>query len=178
MSNLGKWNEWYQGLESPEAYGDTATYALGADFLKDCKEIEDWGCGKGWFRAFVPESIKYTGVDGSENKFVDKVVDLEKYTSKVEGIYMRHVLEHNYEWKKVLQNAVDSFTKKMVLVVFTPFSEGKTEQIDFIHSVGVPDMSFSQEELEEVLGDNKFTIETIESGGTAYRVEHLYLIEK
>src|SRR5688572_4685695 len=113
MSNLGKWDEWYGSSEVAEPFGDTQSYRIGADYLDDCEIVEDWGCGKGWFSKFRTHNC--LGIDGSRSPFASRVVDLEEYTSSVDGIFMRHVLEHNYQWKKILRNAIESFDKKMVL---------------------------------------------------------------
>jgi hypothetical protein len=40
-----------------------------------------------------------------------------------DGILLRHVLEHNPGWRRILSGAVESFTKKMVLVIYTPFGD-------------------------------------------------------
>ena len=82
--------------------------------------IEDWGCGLGGFRAFVPAG-KYRGIDGSHSPFADEVVDLTTYTSEAEGVFIRHVLGHDHAWEAILRNAVASFRRKLVLVLFTPF---------------------------------------------------------
>jgi hypothetical protein len=178
MSNLNKWNNWYSGLSNLEPYGRTESYKIGADFLKDCKEIEDWGCGKGWFRTAVSNNSRYIGLDGSHNKFVDKHVDLEKYTSNIDGIFMRHILEHNYGWENILSNALKSFTKKMVLIIFTPWSEKETKQIGFTDSVGVPDLSFSRNDIEKYLSKLTYQYLEINSPETFYGIEYIYLIEK
>ncbi len=117
---MNKWNDWYQKIDPKNAssfvYGDTITYELGYNFLKNCKSIEDWGCGTGGFKRFIQKNddIKYIGIDGSITPFADIQQDLTIYKSKPEGIFMRHVLEHNYEWEKILNNACGSFQKKNV----------------------------------------------------------------
>src|SRR5436190_20051954 len=125
---LGKWDGWYKDVKSMSSfrYGNTSTYQMGADFLADMPEVEDWGCGTGGFKRLY--NGKYIGLDGSKNPFVDKVVDLREYRSNVDGIFMRHVLEHNYDWQAVLENAVASFKKKFYLAIFTPFMD-KTHEI-------------------------------------------------
>lgn len=178
MSNLNKWNTWYSNLEHMEAYGHTDSYKIGADFLNDCQVIEDWGCGKGWFRTTVSKDKTYIGLDGSHNKFVDKHVDLEEYKSSVDGIFMRHVLEHNYGWQKVLSNALKSFTNKMVLIFFTPWSEEETKQIGYTNSVGVPDLSFSKKEIESYLTPFKYEYLELNSPETFYGIEYMYLISR
>lgn len=175
--NVGKWNIWYKNLAQIEAYGDTITYTIGADFLSTCETVEDWGCGKGWFRKF--RETGYIGLDGSQTPYADKVIDLTEYRSTVDGIFMRHVLEHNYEWKAVLENALESFREKMVLIIFTPFSD-ETKEIAFFPEIGVPDISFSKEELQNIIKDHKcnYTLREGLETDTAYGVEHIFLIEK
>lgn len=176
-SNIGKWNNWYRGIKDPQPYGDTATYRLGADFLQDCDLVEDWGCGKGWFSRFIsPE--KYRGIDGSHSPWAENIVDLVSYQSQVPGIYMRHVLEHNYEWESILRNALASFTQKMVLVLFTPLSE-KTHVITFAPNPGVPDISFSENDLITIFNENEvsFRSENLNTA-TQYGVETIYFIER
>lgn len=174
-SNLNKWNEWYKDVEEREAYGDSFAYREGAAFLEDCETVEDWGCGKGWFKNFRADCV---GIDGSESKFCDKHEDLEKYTSDVEGIFMRGVLEHNYGWQNVLDNALKSFNKKMVLVLFTPLVD-ETKEIAFIDAVGVPNISFKLEDITDHFGDDiTFTYETKPSEETYYGEETIFFLEK
>lgn len=123
MSNVGKWDEHYANLTKSEPYGDVTTYVEAAEWMSNCRRIEDWGCGKGYFRQVLAEldpDIEYLGVDGSASPFADVVTDLTTYTSTSEGILLRHVLEHDYDWRKILDNAIASFTKKLIIVLFTP----------------------------------------------------------
>lgn len=176
---LGKWDKWYEGVKSQGSfkYGNTVTYQLGADFLSDMPEVEDWGCGTGGFKRLYHG--KYTGLDGSANPFVDKVVDLTNYRSVVDGIYMRHVLEHNYEWPKVLANAVNSFRKKFCLVIFTPFVE-QTKEIahNAKHGVDVPDIAFNRADIEKFFEGLKWRLDDNLKTRTGYQVEHVYYVEK
>ena len=114
-SQLGKWD--YSGA-SMVCYADPLqeSYKKAAAFLGDT--VEDWGCGTGWSKKHFKN---YRGVDGSVHKNVDEVVDLVKYTSDVDNILMRQVLECNPEWKQILDNVKASFKKKFCLIVFTPF---------------------------------------------------------
>lgn len=174
MSNLGKWNDWYAGLEEPAPFGATDSYRLGAEFLADCATVEDWGCGLGWFRQF--RTGPYVGVDGSQSPFADRIVDLGTYRSDCDGIFMRHVLEHNYAWRPILLNAVASFRHKMVLAIFTPWSDGETREIRFVERVGVPDIAFRQRDIEELLGGLEWELRELCSPQVIYGVEHVYLI--
>jgi hypothetical protein len=108
-----KWNKWYENLTKDDIgsfkYGDTITYTLGYEFLKICNTIEDWGCGVGGFkRLFVNGDLnKYTGIDGSNTPLSDIKADLLDYQSSVDGIFMRHILEHNYKWLGNSSNLID-----------------------------------------------------------------------
>ncbi len=130
---VGKWTLRYQTqaanvrsndlARNVPQYGTIASYQLGALFLEDCKQVEDWGCGYSTFRRFCL-SPRYIGIDGSESPGADSVRDLRHYTSHVDGIFLRHVLEHNPTgWRQILLNALQSFSKKMVLAVYTPFGD-------------------------------------------------------
>jgi len=181
-----KLNEWYKDLHHNDLgsfrYGDTITYELGYKFLQTCDKIEDWGCGTGGFkRFFLNENLnKYIGLDGSKTPFADIKTDLTSYYSNVDGIFMRHVLEHNYEWKQILENACKSFTKKMCLVLFTPFSNETTEIAhNFKHGVDVPDLSFNKNELIKLLEtyNIKYELTTLNTQ-TGYGIEHIFFLYK
>jgi hypothetical protein len=180
-SMTGKWDRWYKGVSKKDIgafrYGDTETYTMAAKFLADIKEVEDWGCGLGGFKRFYKG--KYIGIDGSKTPFTDKVVDLRTYKSNVEGVMMRHVLEHNYDWDNVLTNAVASFNKKMCLILFTPFSP-KTHEIahNLVHGVDVPDISFKRKDIEKHFSEYKWKLVANIPTKHAYRVEHVYFITK
>ena len=181
-----KWNNWYKDVTILDIghfrYGNTITYKMGYDFLKTCDKIEDWGCGIGGFKQlFINEDLnKYIGVDGSKTPFSDIKADLIKYTSNVDGIFMRHVLEHNYEWQTILENACKSFRKKMCLIIFTHFSD-ETKEIahNLQHGVDVPDMSLNKNELISVFEKYNITYEFITiTSDTGYRVEHIFYLNK
>jgi hypothetical protein len=184
-SNLGKWDSVYRDLpQEPGAfiYGDTCSYEMGAEQLKDCETVEDWGTGAGGFKRFRPDAI---GVDGSHTIHADVVADLATHKTEVDGVFMRHVLEHNFEWKPILINAMKSARKVMVLVLFTPLSEGKTvkmegaaeENISF--GVDVPTLSLSKEELFATISAwcFSFTVDRIASG-TRYGEETVIVIQR
>lgn len=121
----------YSGV-SDVCYADAnqESYKKAAEFLGDT--VEDWGCGTGWSKRHFKN---YKGIDGSPSKLVAEkdIVDLVNYTSSVDNILMRQVLELNIEWRQILENVKKSFKKKFFLVVFTPFVEktiiGGTEPI-------------------------------------------------
>lgn len=162
----------------PAPYGDTFTYKRGAEWLKACALIEDWGCGRGYLKTLVPPE-RYRGIDGSHSPQADILADLRYYRSQVPGIFMRHVLEHNYDWQTVLQNAVASFTERMVLILFTPFSlSPKTTEICFWEPPGVPDLSLPRQEIESYFTGMYFHLEQNIPTHTAYWLEHIYYLSK
>jgi len=176
VSNLGKWDRWYSGLSDPQAYGDTQTYQIGADYLSGLA-LEDWGCGKGWFSQFTDPEL-YRGVDGSATPFASEVVDLVTYRSNTPGLYMRHVLEHNYQWRSILDNALASFTEKMVLVTFTPFRD-VTQEIAYAEDPGVPDISFGLDEFYDILGEAVSSFQHLHlKSETQYGVEDVFLLDR
>jgi hypothetical protein len=173
-SMVGAWN--YDTL--PEFnYGDDTSYIKGIAYLDGYGVIEDWGCGFSHAKRFVKKST-YVGVDGSSST-ADRRVDLQSYTSDVDCIFMRHVLEHNANWRSILRNAIASFGKRMVLVIFTPFGK-ETKQIAASHSLTtfpVPDISFKKEDLTGYFSGVCVKEEMIQSD-TQYGVEHIFYLEK
>jgi hypothetical protein len=124
-------NEWFNQL----------TYELGYNFLKNCNKIEHWGCSESEFKKYIKKDhIEYIGIDNSIEANANIKADLCEYTSSVDGIFMRDVLEHNSEWKKILQNACKSFNKKMCLILFKPLSD-------------VPNTQLNKNEVFEIFGN-------------------------
>lgn len=182
-SNVGKWDGWYRELSpSPGAfkYSDTVSYRLGSEFLSDCAVVEDWGTGAGGFKRFRPDAI---GVDGSNTPHAEKkYVDLVGYVSPCDAVFMRHVLEHNYDWQPILRNVLRSASRKACIVLFTPLSVSGTVQIahNKMHGVDVPDLSLGRDELQRIFDEfdlARVRYEQIESA-TGYGVEYLIYIEK
>ena len=176
MTNIGKWVEWYRGLEQPWPYGETTSYEIGAAWLAHCALTEDWGCGAGWLRTLIPPE-RYRGIDGSASPVCDDVVDLVAYRSRVPGIFMRHVLEHNHEWSRILDNALSSFKERMVLILFTPESE-TTQEIARTPGVDVPDIAFRLADITDHFpADVTYTVRRITSS-TQYGRETILLLER
>jgi hypothetical protein len=126
-SAAGKWSTRYATSQrrphsrARPAYGGDGSYQIAAAFLSNCLTVEDWGCGHGTFRDHCT-ARHYVGIDGSLSPAADLLVDLRNYRSNVEGILLRHVIEHNPNgWERILSNAIESFSKRLVLVFFTPF---------------------------------------------------------
>ncbi|MEA2904614.1 MAG: hypothetical protein QOI12_2001 [Alphaproteobacteria bacterium] len=178
-SSVGKWDHWYQSVSPDELgkhlYGDATTYLMAAAFMADIEEVEDWGCGTGGFRRFYQG--KYTGLDGSQTPFADKIVDLCDYRSAVEGILIRHVLEHNHRWDRILKSAISSFRKKLCLVLFTPFVERTAEvAAQRPGKFDVPALSFNKQEIEKHFDGLSWRLLQDIKTQTNHGVEHVYFI--
>ena len=175
-SNVGKWSKAYRGLAGPEPYDDTMTYGVGVEFLSSCSLIEDWGCGKGWLRTLVTAE-RYRGIDGTATQYTDAVADLVDYRSQVPAIFMRHILEHNYRWPEILDNALASFAERMVLILFTPVGD-RTREIAFNASWGVPDISFKMSDITDRFGpDTRWQVKTFETN-TQYSTETVFFLSR
>lgn len=142
-----------------QRYGHSdESYIKAAGFLDiPGKTVQDWGCGGGYARQFF-KNASYLGVDGT-NDFCDVQADLRTYQTNSDGILLRHVLEHNFEWEKILKNAIAS-CEKLCVIIFTPFGD-ETKQVGWNPGYEVPDISFRKEDLTKFFP--KYTEETIES---------------
>lgn len=165
---------WNYGAVPQFPYGDETSYRKAMEFLDGPYIIEDWGCGVAWARRFVQRG-RYIGIDGSWSMHCDIVTDLRAYRSTADAILIRHILEHSWGWRKILENALASFQKKLCLILFTPFG-------DVTRSIGstkenVPDLSFRKEDLLEFLRPYSFTEECFESA-TQYGAEHIFYVSK
>lgn len=169
-----KLENWNYGTSPQFPYGDETSYHKAMEYLDGPHVIEDWGSGTSWAKRFVKRG-RYIGIDGSRSMHCDLVADLRMYRSTADAILIRHILEHNWEWKKILENALASFQKKFALVLFTPFGN-ETRSIGSTKE-NVPDLSFRKEELIEYLKPFSFTEESIQSG-TQYGVEHLFYVTR
>lgn len=178
VTNVGRWNAWYGvGLDEPQPYGDTLTYEVGAAWLADCAMVEDWGAGKGWLRTLIPPE-RYRGIDGSATPFADTIADLAFYRSRVPGVFIRHVLEHDPRWSAILGNALASATERMFLAVFTPLA-AKTGPIAYNDHIGVPDIAFALDDLTAPIAAAGFawTLETLPTA-TQYGAETVLRCER
>lgn len=149
-SVVGAWDSQYQHLTERQPYGSAATYEVARAFLHDCETVEDWGCGMGWFKMLRPDA---RGIDGSCTPFADEIADLTTYTSAVDGILLRHVLDHNYAWEAILGNAIASARRKIVVVLFLPtVPETRTTRVDGYLYPGVPDIAFRLSDVTDYFG--------------------------
>lgn len=166
-----------------QPFGDEITYKMGLGWLYEtCDYVEDWGAGVAYGRRFCPEGKTYFAVDGSPTSepYVDKVSNLLLHTPSrpAEGIFMRHILEHNPdEWRRILDHALTSFAKRFCLVLFTPFSQGQRR---LLRQEGDPyyDLSFTPDDIRSCLDEeyrwflNAMPTNTQYGGEVIYFVEH------
>lgn len=143
----GAWDKVYAKATDAKAFGGLRSYQLGAEWLRPCASIEDWGCGMGWLRTLI-EPERYRGIDGSASPFADEVVDLAEYRSETPGLFMRHVLEHDWRWAQILDNALASFTERMALILFTAGQQA-TREIGRENAAHVPVIGFRLEDITE-----------------------------
>lgn len=172
-TNTGKWDAVYQDLSEERVWGDETTYRLAAEYLADVDVVEDWGCGSGGFRHFC--KTKYIGIDGSATPFADKIVDLASYTSSADGILLRHVLEHNLDWEKILDNAVKSFRKKLCIILFTPFGR-ETRTIVYDPAMDVVDISFCKDDITRHLSSCRWSLKEGIHTVSHYKIEHIFFV--
>ena len=185
MTNLGKWQSLYQD-STPFPFGSDSTYRIGAEFLAGCRTIDDWGCGTQWFRGVMqglnPET-RITGLDGSAG-YCDQIVDLREYVPAElpDGLILRHVLEHNFDWRIILNRALKSFTHRMILILCTPTVEQETllYEHSFPEGVSCPYLSLPQSELEQILASYglSFHQETIASPDSEFGHETIFRISR
>ena len=162
----------YEREDVPPIYG-TETYEKPIKWLlEECDTIEDWGCGYGYARRFVPEG-RYRGIDGSPqaSPYADMICDLTTYKSPVDGIFMRHILEHNPYWQDILGNVMASFRKRFVLIMFTPFAEKTAPMV----SNALIDLSFRKEDLTDFFAGLSVTEEHLLTD-TQYGQEHIFYV--
>jgi len=163
---IGAWDKWHTTREVPWGMGLTSTYKCAAQWL-DAPDItvEDWGGGTGFAKQYF-ENAEYVLVDGSQSQFVSKLVDLRTYTSSVECILLRHVLEHNHQWSDILDNLLKSYTRRACIVLFTPLGkETKLIRRRF------PSYSFRLKDLTDRMGDQLQQVEEV-------KTEHVLYLQK
>lgn len=142
-----RWN--YNGL-GQVTYGHEQSYREPIAWFDELGgTLEDWGCGCCAAREFV-KRCRYIGLEGSKNEYADRCdVDLAHYSSNADHILLRDVLDHNLEWRQVLQNAVESFRRRMVVVIFREC--GPETKVVFVNDSpkypGVPDYQFKAGDL-------------------------------
>jgi hypothetical protein len=182
---VGVWSNVYlKGNRPPNGlYGDDDISAKkAAEFFDqpDIQTIEDWGCGWCGFSSYISSRQKYFGIDGSSPK-ADKRCELVAWTSDCDAILLRHVLEHNKDWRIILQHAINSFRKRLVIVICTRFSSeqrvvSRIPNWKKSNRVMV-DISFKKDDVVELLSGCKWTYELVESH-TQYGQENIFYVKR
>lgn len=183
-SRVGLWNRVYRQGGLRRMYSDDRTARMGAQFLNaaDIHEVEDWGCGWGGFKDHLAPHQKYIGIDGSKTPYAGRIVDLEEYTSHVDGIFLRHVLDHNLGWELILKNAISSFVRRMVLVLFTPLGEETRILHEYPEWGGtmktMVDISFRKQDITRHFDGLLWSSDENIKTPTQYGLEHVFYLEK
>lgn len=174
-SMLGRWDPWYR-TGHQACYGPADTYRIAEEWLGGL-HVEDWGCGYAQFREF--HRGPYVGIDGTKG-WADIVADLRQIAPHATpGLMMRHVLEHNPDWRRILAGAVGCFTKRMVLVVFTPDSGGNDEKVlAHVDAVNVDDLALPHQEIESFFDGCRVLEKRFVPTLTGYTGETVWLVER
>lgn len=150
--NIGAWDTAHGTASERWAYGRSSLQSI-ADFVRGESAVEDWGCGGGLLAEYLPTSCRYIGVDGSDTPFADVRADLTDYRSEVPAVVLRHVIEHNDDWRSILDNAIASARHRLVVVLFTPLSDTETTVLFREPEYGnVPVISFRIRDLLMPIG--------------------------
>ena len=184
MNGLGRFDYAYKGCTSRDdvrIYGsDEISYRKAYEWLQHCDFIADFGCGFGFFRTLCKPG-QYWGLDSSCTPHADEHVDLVTYRGQFPGVMLRHCLEHNEHWADILRNALASFTERMALVLFTPWSDGATYDMEPAESGPAHRcLSFRKEDILLIL-DNalvKWRLEENIPTATEFGLEHIFYIER
>ena len=123
----------------------------------------------------------YRGIDEKPSPCCDVVADLAAYTSEADGILLRHVLEHDLRWRQPLRNAIQSFRRRMVLVVSTPFVRA-TEDHRKANGPGsgadVTEIRFCRADLVREFAGCSFRLEENIATDSPFGREHVFYVAK
>lgn len=184
MTNLNKWDVIWRLHKAGDytPFGSPLTYNKAAEWLKDCSLIEDWGCGRAFFSTIF-EKGRVRSIDATKNPHVDLQADMAEYKSQVPGIIIRHMLEHNYDWATILENALGSFQQRMCIIIYTPFiTDCFWKVLEIIEKWNnIPVIAFNREYFESLIKKHPEITYIIEADlpcGHDYHVEHVIYLEK
>lgn len=155
------------------------TYKIAGDYLSGEGLVEDWGAGTCWAKQYIKSP--YLGIDGAWSRWSDKIVDLTSYKSSAPKILMRHVLEHNWEWRSILSNMLSSFQEKALLVLF--LKPGEKDWNVYKNSYEphkeIPGLSLCEKDLHEIIEKSgvEMTYEEI-SSNIESKYERVYYLSK
>ena len=176
-------NYWSKTTADLCTMGNPAIMQEAARFLNvpDIVTVEDWGCGIGQFKPYLARHQQWIGVDGCGTSGAIKIEALDSYRSDADGLYMRGVLEHNPEtWEAILRNALASFTRRAVIVLWLPL----VEEPEVNARNYFPLNRIGREDFNRVFtaGTRECAVETIDiknhNSNNKGLIETLYCIEK
>jgi hypothetical protein len=176
VTSAGAWTEHYTSLAEIAPYGGEDSYRAAAQWTADCVTVSDRGCGAGSLRKFIGHD-RYRGIDGSPSPFADEIADLTTYRHEVEGVVLRHVLEHELGWRDVLDNAVADFQKRLFIALFTPLQPQTVVLATEPDYGDVPVIGFRLADLTERFGGLIVDVETVATA-TFYGTETLLRIAR
>lgn len=174
---LGRWDPWYRAPRFAHFYGPADTYAIAETWLRGLS-VEDWGCGYARFGQ-VHEG-EYVGVDGS-GPWAHVHADLRAAPTgaRPEGLLLRHVLEHNPDWRAILTHAAARFTRRLVLVVFTPDSGSLEDRpVGHVPELGVVDLALPHRVIDAAFGECRVLDKRHVPTATGYEGETVWLAER
>lgn len=150
-------------------YGQEPSYIKGMAWLDGCSRVEDWGCALAYAKRYCKG--EYVGIDGTAGA-ADVIADLSTYRSTTPGLYMRGILEHNYDWRDILKNALASFTERMTLIFYRPL---QPKQKVIIPKNPV-ELDLPRGELREMVGEMLAAKEFVKP--SAHGHETIWYLEK
>ena len=115
--------------------------------------VEDWGCGCGHFGPFLATHQQYIGVDACGQSQASRIADLRTYTSCADGLHLRGVLEHNEDWRLILDNALRSFRYRAVLSFYRGWGGERLDK-------RVPVIAFDRADIRRCIPDHVVVTET------------------
>lgn len=170
----------YKNVTQPTRYGnDDTSYKLAAEFLDAVPgEVRDWGCGTCYAQQFIKSP--YQGMDGCDSEFCDFHVDLALFKTSTPKALMRHVLEHNWDWKEILENMLNCFTIRAVLILFIPLAH-EEENLSLNGDFNWPTLALRGSDFNSILAAHKeITVryEKIETQTPPFNFEGIYYLSK
>ena len=187
VSRMGLWNNFWNTRKNKK-YQECLIMKYTINFfdIDEIKSIQDWGCGNCKLKNYIPKNKNYFGIDGSITGYQNHISDLVDYKCSCDAIFMKHVLEHNILWKKILLNFLDSFEKRAILIIYTPFSEktkiiGETiKGINYYNNlVSVEKISFCKKDIIDIIQscNISFKFEEIESNNE-FKKDNIFYLQK
>lgn len=161
---------WAANLQH-DLYATRDTYELAADWLRDCIDVADWGGGTGYFRQVLAPSVTYRVVDGTRQVAAQALADLRTFREPADGILIRHVLDVNHDWRQILDNALASFQRRMVVVTFTP--DAAVTGVVKMKS-GWPVLNFAKDDLRAAMAPHLVADVRVQTS----HPEHVFYLER